>query len=174
MVRRPFATVALLSCVLAVAATAVCVRGQFCRDEFFRYRWDAAARTFHEMRIVSWNGSLLIHSELASATPVENTAVVRRKAGPTGTRWTHTADFIRGGPDHLPVFWADRYRAGPLVGINPRGLADCWTVECRPDVVAVASALLPAAWVGAWGKRWLGRRAGGRRGFAVGPVGDAA
>ncbi len=153
--------------MIAVLMLALAAWGRLHRDAFVRCRWDPIARTYGELRIVAWGGNLSIHSEVAPATATEDTTGVRAKAGPTGTQWTHTGDLLwnngwRGEPKFV---WVNRYRAGPLVGINPRGLARCWTVLCRLDAVGAAFAIAPIVWTGVWIKRRLDRRAGGRRGF---------
>jgi len=164
VIRRTLVISSIVSAVLAVLAAAVSLRGRFCQDHLLRCHWDPTTRTYGEISIYAGGGTLSIHSELAPATPTEDTTAVRMKAGPTGTGWTHASEhhWSNGYMGEPKVIWVDRYRAGPLTGINPHGLADCWTVICKLDAVAAVFCVLPALLLA---NRWRVSRARSRRGF---------
>jgi len=155
---------------------AIClVRGHFAYDDFHLLRWNPSTLNYTEMRFDSEAGEILAHLETTTALPSDNTAVIQANVGPSNLRLIHTV-YPPPPVSDWPVLWGDHFRCTPSIGINVRGLSNCWTLEFRCDIAAAFLALLPAFWAVKWIHRMVQGRQPAARGFPVieSPIGNSS
>jgi hypothetical protein len=167
MLRRVFAIIAVLSAMVFAAFVGCGIRQRFANDVFDFNHWNPSTRNYTHVLLV-WHGhNFVVHSESTTLSASDNPAIVLARVGPSNRRLVHIAyPPAAGGP--APLLWGDHYRSTPSMGINQRGLSDCWTLLFRLEVALVVFAVLPGIWGAMRLRRMIGRRA---RGFAV--VADA-
>lgn len=146
MPRRMLRIAEILSAIF-MAAVAVCmIRQQFASDVVSLFRWEPASGEFTWYKMASRGGGIYMHRESTIAGASDNISVIQAAFPPNKLRVVHQKWPAFGSLD-CPVFWFNRYRVTPTLGINAKGLADAWDLQfgCYPAFLVLA--VLPAIWL---------------------------